>query len=281
MAREKSTAKPTDSVKVVAFLNQKGGVGKTTLAYNTAHACAREGLRVLMVDVDPQANLTQMFGPLRSPDAHLFQLLINSVKELKPLHNDLLAKDCLLQQGSVDLIAAAQILSAFELTFAGIQAPRQLILRKFLQNSGLLEHYDVVILDGPPTLGLLMVNILCAVQGVLVPFLTDQFSEAAICNFHEVLTDVGDMELVPAPKILAYIPNMVDERRKTTNHSLERFTETLPSKLLMGPLKNRALLAKAQAEQKSIYDFKSKDFLDLQVYFSTLAKRIWDTSFWQ
>jgi chromosome partitioning protein len=273
MSQENSTK----NVKIVGFLNQKGGVGKTTLAYNTAHACAKRGARVLLVDMDPQANLTQMMGVLRAPDAHIFQLLINSVKELKPLHNKLTYQDCLIKSDGVFLLPSDQMLSAFELTFAAIKAPRQLILRRLLQHSGILGEFDVVIIDGPPTLGLLMVNILCAIEGVLVPFMPDAFSEAAIVNFQSVLGDVADMEIVEAPQVLAYIPNMVDERRRATTDAMGRFLSSLPADLMVSPLKNKALLAKSQAEQKSIYEYKSKDFIELQEYFSSLSKRIWDT----
>jgi len=271
-----SQEKNTRNVKIVGFLNQKGGVGKTTLAYNTAHACSRRGARVLLVDMDPQANLTQMLGSLRAPDAHLFQLLINSVKELKSLHTKLTFQDCIIKEQGVSLLPSDQLMSAFELTFAAIQSPRQLILRKFLYQSGILDSFDVVIIDGPPTLGLLMVNILCAIDGVLVPFLPDAFSEAAIVNFQGVLDDVTNMEIVSTPQVLAYIPNLVDDRRKTTTDAMGRFLESLPANLMVKPLKNKALLAKSQLEQKSVYDFKSKEFHELQEYFSSLSKRIWD-----
>ena len=70
--------------KVISFINQKGGVGKTTMAYNTAHALAKNGHKVLAIDLDPQANLTLLFKSQN--ELNIYHLLINSIKELKMLH---------------------------------------------------------------------------------------------------------------------------------------------------------------------------------------------------
>ena len=90
----------------------------------------------------------------------MFQLLINSVRELKSLHNNTIYPDVLRSQQNVEILPSGSSLSGFELTVAGINFPRQLILKKFIDSNALRSIYDYIIIDGPPTLGLLVVNIL-------------------------------------------------------------------------------------------------------------------------
>lgn len=268
--------------KVLAFLNQKGGVGKTTMAFNTAHALAERGHKVLCLDMDPQANLSLLCGvdttEVEGPTIH--QLLINSVKELKPLHAAALVHDVLERGEKVDLLPAGQELSGFELSVAGISAPRQLILKRFLEKSHLLEMYDYIVIDGPPTLGLLVVNIMCAAHGLLVPFRPDEFSRKGLGHFYDVLDQVEDMGVGNGPQVLAHIPNLVDMRRKQEGDDLGRIQSELEEEFGAGcvtsPFFNRAPLVRSQAEKKSVYEFSSKDFQPLKEQFDELADKIHD-----
>lgn len=262
--------------KVVSFLNQKGGVGKTTMAFNVACALAEQGQRVLAIDMDPQANLTMMFaGDTDRPG--IYQLLVNSVKQLKPLHVDSSIETILSTKGSVDFIGSGEDLSGFELTVAGITTPRQLILKNFIEKSGLGLEYDTIIIDCPPTLGLLVVNSLCASHGVMVPFRPDDFSKRGLEQLDSVLDNIEDMGVGHSPRVLAYIPNLVDVRRKQEAVDLEAICQEYNTKVLgaqIKPFYNRSTLVKAQAQRKSVYDFKSQDFVELQDQFNSLARRI-------
>lgn len=264
---------------VVAFLNQKGGVGKTTMAFNTAHALSKKGRQVLMIDMDPQANLTHLFGKDYSDKPHLFQLLINSIRELKSLHTPCLLDDVMIHDESgVDLIPCSQDLSGFELTVAGISSPRQLILKRFLELYNLTSSYDDIIIDGPPTLGLLVVNILCASSGVMVPFKPDEFSRKGLEHFYRLLGDIEEMGVSKVPQVLAHIPNLVDLRRKHEAGELKRISHELNLEFGEGsvcsPFYNKVPLVRSQADKKSVFDFQSKDFTLLQEQFSSLADRI-------
>ena len=120
-----------NSAKVMALMNQKGGVGKTTMAFNLAHSFTQDK-RVLCIDMDPQANFTSLFVD-ETPAINIYHLLVNSLKELKPLHGPYMLEDVVKKVGpQLDLLPAGQELSGFELTVAGINAPRQLILKKFI-----------------------------------------------------------------------------------------------------------------------------------------------------
>lgn len=273
-----STTQTQQSVaRIVSFLNQKGGVGKTTMAFNTAHALSKIGHRVLCLDMDPQANLSLMFGVDRTLDEkfHIHHLLLNSVRELKPLHVPALIDDVLETHNGVDVLPAGQELSGFELTVAGISTPRQLILKRFLEKSGILNRYDTIIIDAPPTLGLIVVNILCASNGVMVPFRPDEFSRKGLNHFHEALADIEDMGISEVPKVLAHIPNLVDGRRRQEGDDLERIEKELkeisPESRLMGPFMNKVGLVKGQALKKSVFDFQSKDYSELQEQFGAIA----------
>ena len=119
--------------KVISLLNQKGGVGKTTMAFNVAHALARQEKRVLCLDMDPQANLSLLCsrGVSLKKDNHIFHLLINSIRELKALHTPSVFTDVVVRGDEIDLLPSGDELSGFELSVAGISSPRQLILKRF------------------------------------------------------------------------------------------------------------------------------------------------------
>lgn len=264
--------------KVLSFLNQKGGVGKTTMAFNSAHALAHKGHRVLCIDMDPQANLSLLFE--HTPKFHIHHLLLNSVRELAPLHTPVLVQEIIDQGagGRVDILPAGPDLSGFELTVAGITAPRQLILKRFIEANKLLEIYDYIVIDGPPTLGLLVVNIMCASDGLLVPFRPDEFSRVGLGHFYEVLDHIDDMGVGSGPQVVAHIPNLVDLRRKQESDDLERISKELCEEFggdtVVEPFLNRTPLVKTQAQKKSVYDFKGKDFVAAQNQFNNIAERI-------
>ncbi|MDP7321077.1 MAG: ParA family protein [Bacteriovoracaceae bacterium] len=260
--------------KVIALMNQKGGVGKTTMAYNVAHALNSTGKKVLCLDMDPQFNFSMLFGQEQS-DSNIHHLLINSIRELKSLHSPILISDVLVKSKTgIDLIPAGQELSGFELSVAGINAPRQLILKKFLEKNNLLERYDYIVIDGPPTLGLLVVNILCACHGVLFPFIPDSFSEQGLKNIRNVLLDIEDMGIVETPKILGYIPNLYEGRRKKAKEDFEHIRNEFNDGEVFSPFLNRAHFAKSMASKKSVFDYEAQDFKDLQLQFLQVVNSV-------
>lgn len=261
--------------KVISFINQKGGVGKTTMAFNAAHALAKKGHKVLAIDLDPQGNLTLLFKT--ETEVHIHHLLINSIKELKMLHIPALPS-AVIKRGEVDLLPGGQELSGFELTVASINAPRQLILRKFLEINSLKDRYDYIIIDCPPTLGLLVINALCASDGVIVPFRPDDFSLKGLEHFYQVIDDIADMGIVKAPEVFLHVPNLVDLRRKQESEDLEKIMQSIDQELgegkVFSPFLNKAGLVKSLSSRKSVFEFKNRDFFELQEKFSGVAQKI-------
>lgn len=260
--------------KLIALMNQKGGVGKTTMAFNLAHAFAHQGKKVLCLDMDPQGNFSSLFG-VEAPEKHVHHLLINSIKELKALHTSTMLNDVLVvAEENLHLIPSGQELSGFELTVAGINAPRQLILKKFIEKHELRSRYDIIIIDGPPTLGLLVVNILCATDGVLYPFVPDRFSEQGLKNIQQVVADIADMEITRTPKNLGYIPNLFDTRRKQASEDLAHIKETLGEATVHEPFTNKVQFGKSLAQRKSVFHYKSVEYKDLQRQFTAMTEMV-------
>lgn len=261
--------------RVISFINQKGGVGKTTMAFNTAHALANKGHKVLAVDLDPQANLTLLFQAQN--ELNIYHLLINSLKELKMQHVPAMIGN-VISRGTVDLLPAGQELSGFDLTVAALNAPRQLVLKKFIDVNNLRERYDYIIIDCPPTLGLLVINALCASDGVIVPFRADDFSLKGLEHFYQVIADVADMGIVKAPEIFLHVPNLIDLRRKQENADLSKIIQSIEAELgegkVFSPFLNKAGLVKSLSNRKSVFDFKHKEYSELQEQFSGVAKKI-------
>jgi chromosome partitioning protein len=273
---------------VISLINQKGGVGKTTLTYNLACALRFKGKKVLCLDFDPQANLSQTlksyyhqnhqdFLIKNNDEFSIFHLLINTLKELKTIHRPISLADVLIRSPSPalpDLLPADQMLSGLELTVASIQVPRQLILKRFLDRSGLMEMYDYILIDGPPTLGLLFVNILCASSGVLCPFIPDAFARNGINHLRKVIEDIADAEIINPPPILGLIPNLFDKRRKFAQAELDSIKNQFSEYYLFEAIENKVELFKAMGNQKSIFEYQSKDFKIVQNQLLTIVENI-------
>jgi len=266
--------KSEGSGKIIALMNQKGGVGKTTMAFNMAHALAETGKKVLCIDMDPQFNFSTLFGYKPNEHQHnIFHLLVNSVRELKAIHSDVMLSEVLIKSNkNIDILPSGQELSGFELTIAGISSPRQLILKKFVEKNDLTHIYDYIVIDGPPTLGLLVVNILSAVNGVLFPFIPDAFSEQGLKNIQQVVEDIEDMGITTTPQNLGYIPNLFEGRRKQSKEDFEHIKEEFTDGHVFDPFLNKAGFARSMANRKSVFDYEAIEFKELQGQFLEMAK---------
>ncbi len=145
-------------MRSVAIINQKGGVGKTTSAVNLSAALAAQGRNVCLIDLDPQAHASLHLGIV--PDDH------------RPTAYELLLGDATLEESlrhvtdGLTVLPSHLDLAAAEIELAG-EVGRELVFRDRLAESGM--HFDEIIIDCPPSLGVLTLNALCAVQEVLLP----------------------------------------------------------------------------------------------------------------
>lgn len=158
--------------EVIAIVNQKGGVGKTTTALNMGYALSQMGKKVLLIDFDPQSSLTVCFGydNTDSIGTTIYNLMAGAIEE-KALPEK---KDYILSIGDIDLIPCSLELSAIEVTLVNVMS-RELVLKSIVDE--LKVDYDYVIIDCSPSLGMLTINALTACDSVIIP-VTPQYLSA-------------------------------------------------------------------------------------------------------
>jgi chromosome partitioning protein len=161
--------------KVIAIANHKGGVGKTTSAINIGAGLSRKGKKVLLIDMDPQANLTQSLG-VKEPEFTVYGA-IRGQYELKPMN---IIKNLDLIPSTIDLSGAEIELSA--------ETGREYILRELIEPVS--SKYDYVIIDNPPSLGLLTVNCLTAADEVYIPLQAQYLALQGLSKLMEVIEKI-------------------------------------------------------------------------------------------
>ena len=225
---------------VVAVANQKGGVAKTTTVASLGAAMAERGLRVLLVDLDPQACLTFSLGyDPEAVDDSVHQVLTGSADA---------AEVVISTQDGVDLVPATIELATAEqllLTRTG----REQILKAAL--APLLTAYDVVLLDCPPTLGILTTVALTAANGVLIPLQCETLSHRGV---GQLLDTVHDVKKITNRRleVIGVLPTLFDSRTSHSRLVLERIGEDYGVDVVEPPIPKSVRFAEAPAVGRSI-----------------------------
>jgi chromosome partitioning protein len=185
---------------IIALALQKGGVGKTTTAASLGMELASSGARVLCVDIDHQGNLTQALGvSVGADDPTIYELLINPALSTQL---PIIATDY-----DLDLIPATMRLAGAEMRLAS-KYGREGLLRNALRSAR--QHYDYILIDSPPSLGLLTANALVAADTIIVPLQAHWFALNAMEQLNETICEIR--EINPELHIGGILLTMVDKR---------------------------------------------------------------------
>jgi chromosome partitioning protein len=197
--------------KVIAFANQKGGVAKTTTTLNLGVALGELGNRVLLIDLDPQGNLTMSQG--MNPDAierSMFDVLVHRVPISDVIHTV-----------EVDIAVASIDLAGAELSLSSMIG-RERALDKALVE--VRDRYDYILLDTPPSLGLLTINAFVAADGVIVPVQCEYLSLRGLVQLENTLAMVRE-NLNPSVRVQGIVPTMYDGRTLHAREAIEILEE--------------------------------------------------------
>lgn len=228
--------------KVIALANQKGGVGKTTTAINVAAYLAKLGRHVLLIDLDPQGNTTSGLGYNKSQISNsLYEVISNAVAIENAIAHTSYSK--------LDLIAANSNLAGAEVELTRRNG-REFVLKKSITN---LE-YDYILIDCPPSLGLLTINGLVAADYLLIP---TQVEFYALEGLSQLLNTVKRVRaaLNPKLKLLGVVATMYDSRMSLSNAVMNELSKHFEKLLFDTRIPRNIRLAEAPSHGKPIYAY--------------------------
>jgi chromosome partitioning protein len=226
---------------VFAVANQKGGVAKTTTVHTLGAAFVERGRRVLLVDLDPQACLTFSAGvDPASVDRSLYEVFLNRTP----------ASEVLVKSGELHLLPATIDLAGAEMHLM-TRAGREYALSRALEP--LKSSYDVVLVDCPPSLGILTINGLTAADQVLVPFQCETLSERGVGQLLETIEDVRAYTN-PKLRVRGVIPTMYDSRTRLGRQVLDDVGARYGLEILDPPIPKSVRVAEAPGRGCSVLD---------------------------
>ena len=236
------TAQGPPMGRVISFANQKGGVAKTTTTLNLGVALAEQNLRVLLCDLDPQGNLTMSQG--LNPDTierSMFDVLVHRLPIQEVVHHT-----------EVDLAVSSIDLAGAELALSSMIG-RERALEKAL--APVRDSYDYILIDTPPSLGLLTINALVASNGVIVPVQCEYLSLRGLVQLENTLSMIRE-NLNPEVGIEGILPTMYDSRTLHAREAVEILQENFGDLVFNTKIKKTVRYAEAPVKGTSVLKYE-------------------------
>lgn len=227
---------------VISLLNHKGGVGKTTSAINIGAALVELGKKVLLIDLDPQANLTISLGIPRQR-VTIYEAL-RGEGELAPYTH----------KERLDVVTSSLDLSGAEMELIN-EAGREFILRELINQ--VADDYDYILIDCPPSLGLLTLNALTSSRYVMIPLQTEFLAVQGLAKIKQVIDKVR-MRLNKQLEMGGVIATMYDSRRVLNRDVVDTIHKYFGDKVFKTYVRDNVALAEAPAQRKDIFDYQPK-----------------------
>jgi chromosome partitioning protein len=235
------TAKGEPMGRVISFANQKGGVAKTTTTLNLGVALSEKGLKVLLVDLDPQGNLTMSQG--LNPDTierSMFDVLVHRLPIGEVIHH----REVDVAVSSIDLAGAELALSSM--------IGRERALEKAIAT--VKDTYDYILIDTPPSLGLLTINALVASNGVIVPVQCEYLSLRGLVQLENTLSMIRE-NLNPEVGIEGILPTMYDSRTLHAREAVEILQENFGDLVFNTRIRKTVRYAEAPVKGNSVLKY--------------------------
>lgn len=235
--------------KIIAVVNQKGGVGKTTTVVNLGAYLAHFGKHVLLVDVDPQGNATSGVGfEPRSLEHGIYEVLVEQKKFFEIIKKT--------KQDRYSIAPSTPALAGAGVELVGM-VEREYRLMRILESAR--HEYDYILIDAPPSLGLLTINSLVAADEVLIPIQSEYY---ALEGLSQLLETIGLVQnnLKPSLGIMGAVITMFDQRNKLSGLVMGELYQYFPNKVFRSVIPRSVRLAEAPSYGRSIlhYDKNSK-----------------------
>ncbi|MDP9356176.1 MAG: AAA family ATPase [Chloroflexota bacterium] len=261
LRRTNPTAAAERTAVVTAVVNQKGGVGKTTTTFNLGVGLQRLGRRVLLVDLDPQAALSASAGiPVAHLTASVYQALIDDGIDPRGIVRETLS--------GVDVLPATIDLAAAEVELVSMTL-RELVLRDVLDQ--LRSRYDHILIDCPPSLGLLTINALAAADRVIIPQQCEYLATRGLTLLLRTLDKVR-ARLNRNLRIEGILPTMFDGRTTHANEVLGELRTAFPGQVFDVVIKDSVRVKESPAAGLSIFDYDAGH--DVAQAYQRLAKEV-------
>ena len=238
-----STSKGATLGQVIAFANQKGGVAKTTTTLNLAVAFKEQGFDVLTVDLDPQGNLTMSQG--MDPDQverSMYDVLVHSMPVEDVIH-----------RAEVDVAVSSIDLAGAELALSSMIGRERALQKALLP---VRNRYDYILIDTPPSLGLLTINALTASDSVIVPVQCEYLSLRGLVQLETTLSMIRE-NLNPVVEIRGILPTMFDSRTVHSREAIEMLKENFGDLVFETRIKKTVRYAEAPVEGSSVLKYDS------------------------
>ena len=227
--------------RVIAFANQKGGVAKTTTTLNLGVALVEKGQRVLAIDLDPQGNLTMSQG--WNPDEierSMFDVLVHRL----PIEE-------IIREAEVDVAVSSIYLAGAELALASMIG-RERALEKAL--ASVKQVYEYILIDTPPSLGLLTINAFVAASGVIVPVQCEYLSLRGLVQLENTLSMIRE-NLNPAVEIQGILATMFDKRLLHSREAVDILKENFGELVLNTKIRKTVRFAEAPVKGQSVLKY--------------------------